>query len=219
MSVAMKVNNLVKAKEPGDRWACYQAPEEFRMWNLKNGWKSMSQYDVAPIFIKVKGVKIVESNSFQATQKAPKILNCGIPVTGASTISSERRCHWTVRVDSVREINSALTELAKEYRFEQFEVRELEVNHKNGAIIFSEIYNPDGNGTALYSLMIELNGKKRYAPNMDQKFQEHHLDKFIGVQKANCGIVEQTTIANVCAIENRIPMKAVMRIPGKKKKK
>ena len=217
MSVAMAVNNLVKGKKAGDTWVCYQAPEEFRMWNAKDGWKSMVEYGVTPIFVKVRGLRVVDSNTLIATNKQSKILKCGLPVVGSITISTERRCNWTVRVDGTKEINQAFGELANEYGFEQFEVREMEVLNKNGAIIFCEVYNPDGNGCALYCLSIELDGEKRYAPNMDEPFQEKYIDKFRGTQKARCGSKNLTVIASGCAIEHDIPSKTVIRIPKKQK--
>ena len=117
---------------------------------------------------------------------------------------------------STKEINAALIELAKEYSINQFEIREIEVGHKNGPIILSEIYDPDGKGSALYTLRIELDGKKLYAPEINQFDQERYLGKYVGVGKANCGTMEETQLVNVCSVKNKIA-RAVIRIPKKKK--
>jgi len=210
MALRAKLEDVIHKKPEGDDWYCFQVPEEYHVWTSRHKWSSMEQYGVAPIRLKVSGA--ADGNETIATaftKKNPKTLVCGVEVAGRKTTNQSQSFSWDLRVDSVREINDALSELAEgdDYQVNAFNIRELDVfNKKTGVILKCERHNPDGNQTSLYIVGFHDGGELRLYPEVALATMQQYVADFKSLF-AQCSNIQ--AIQHGCVVKNKIKKKQI----------
>lgn len=169
-------------KKEGDKWYCYQAPEQFHVWTAKHKWptNAMEVLGMQPLSIKVSGsISPAKPETQRYTRRKPLTLSSGVTARGQTTTRIVSSAHFDFRVDSTRELTDCLLELCGVTKQTTFSVEVLELtSKKRGYIITFRRINPDGNGTSLYFHDYIKDGRKVLFPAVMLQTQSEILGDF-----------------------------------------
>jgi len=204
MALKLKVDALVREMGTGKDYYCFQVPEEYHKWNLKNQWKSIEkEYNVALMSMKVRASEPSGKSSFvNHPKKNPRRLACGIEVVGKEKITGTRIYIWKFRVDGTSEANEVLSELCKEDDIDNFDIKELEIYNKNsGVILHCERHNPDANMESLYIVGFSIDNKRKLYPEVLISTQQEYIGAFQDNQAHCC---QTEGLMKACALKKQV---------------
>ena len=213
MALKLKIDKLVEKLGTGKDYYCFEVPQEYHVWTLKNQWKSFKkEYDVALMGLKVRASEPSgEITTVPHPKKNPRRLDCGVEVVGVEKVSGRRIYIWTFRVDGTGEANQVLAELCEKDEIDSFDIKELEVyNPKSGAILHCERHNPDSNMESLYIVGFSVENQQRLYPEVLMTTQEGYVGTFQD-NRAHCCQTKGTVKA--CALEQKVKKTQVIRRP------
>lgn len=210
-----KLKDLISALPLNKDFYCYQVPEEYHYWTERYKWEPLNKYKVEPVRIRVHGVKEDSVNELLKYSAKNPLHACGVPIRGHESSNQNTTYVWDFRTSSVETINEVLTDLCKQNGVESVRVKELDIlNLETNAILRCEVFNPDGTGSSLYIIAVQLVNDVKFYPSMGLADMRHHVGTFNG-NLAKCCLTPTTT--HGCVIENQINQSQIKRVKNRKK--
>ena len=202
----VKLSTLLQYKKPGDTWQSILAPEEFKWWTMENKWKTdcFKKFNVSIAGVHISAFEPGKSNTVSFKQKEPLFLKCGIDIRkGRVTTTNRKAATFRFRVDSIIELNSALTELSQMYEFDSWEMKQIELyNPQESCYIFFTIHNPDGNGPNLSLWSVKSGRSETLYPDISYIEQKRVCGGF-EYNFAHCIASKEEVLVHGCAIEKK----------------
>ena len=212
MSLNAKLNDLRSKIPAGQYWYCFQVPEELHVWTFNHQWRddALESYGVQPLRFKVHGTAEAKTERHPWTKRSPLKLKCGISIVGQKTVSLSTTHTCEGRVDSTKELNEALAELADGpgFHINSFDIKELDVITKNNVILTCCVHNPDGSGASLYTVEIMKNGTRKPYLQIPVGTMMEDIGKF---QQKAAHCTNEQRLVHGCAILNRVKKNQVIR--------
>ena len=214
MALKLKIDKLVEKLGAGKDYYCFEVPQEYHVWTLKNQWKSFKKkYDVALMGLKVRASEPSgKTETLRHPRKNPRSMDCGVEVVGVEKVSGTRIYIWEFRVDGTSEANQVLAELCEKDNIDSFDIKELEVyNAKSGAILHCERHNPDSNMKSLYIVGFSFENQQKLYPEVLMTTQEAYVGTFQD-NRAHC--CQTPGMVKACALKNKLKKAQIIRRPN-----
>lgn len=194
--------------ESRNEFQCVMFPEQYHGWSVLKPWDGSPVKEAG---LEIASIEVKSSKSTGACdvqefdKKEPLRLKCGVEITNGrvATTTQNKTARFQIRVDSVRELNSAMKELSIEHDMRNWEVSKLQViNPKLGAILNYQVHSPNGLETRLYLKSAET---PEYSKGYEliNLFEQQRLCNNFYEYFASCSISEQVVKAHHCALEKR----------------
>ena len=202
----IKLANLLKNKKQGDTWQSILAPEQYKFWTFKNKWcpKVFNKFGINIAAIRIAACESEKPASIRFRRKEPLYLECGVNIhKGYVTTSAKREAGFTIRVDSIIELNTVLSELSEKYGLKQWEIRLIEIyNPDEAAYIEFTIHNPDGNGPNLSLYRVRQGKNEIMYPELSYFEQQKYCKKF-QYSFAHCVADKQIIMTHACGLKKQ----------------